>query len=186
MVGIRVYVHNAIPLYPDHTPFTRRVLGSIGTENLVKVQQHTALPQQRCLSRPCAPVCSRTAGRAGGRGGTPAPEVQRGRRGGVQRPFALPIPSTEARRLPNILAVGCMIQPLRKAARACVSCSSLACWPPRWGTRVHMHSLREGRRRRDAHSFLRSGCGESRTRCRGDFPPRRLELCVLSAAPVRQ
>ena len=24
MVGIRVYVHNAIPLYPDYTPFTRK------------------------------------------------------------------------------------------------------------------------------------------------------------------
>jgi len=129
MVGIRVYVHNVILLYPDYTPFTRRVLGSIGTENLVKAQQHTALPQQRCLSRPCASVCRRTAGRAGRRG--------------LQRPFALPIPSSEARRLPDILAVGGMIQQLRKEARACVACSSLACWPSRWGSRVHLHSLRE-------------------------------------------
>jgi hypothetical protein len=129
-VGIRVYVHNAIPWYPDYTPFTRRVLGSIGAETLVKAQQHTALPQQRCLSRQCPPVCRRTAGRAA-------------RRRGLQRPFALPIPSSEARRLPNILAVGGMIQQLRKEARACVACSSLACWPPRWGSRVHLHSLRE-------------------------------------------
>ena len=128
MVGIRVYVHNAIPLYPDYTPFTRRVLESIGTENLVKAQQHTALPSSgACPDR--APPC------AAGLQAAPA--------GGAACKGRLPCLSSEARRLPNILAVGGMIQQLRKEARACVACSSLACWPPRLGSRVHLHSLRE-------------------------------------------
>ena len=52
------------------------------------------------------------------------------------------LPSSEARRLPNILAVGGMVT-ASEEARACVACSSLACWPPRLGSRVHLHSLRE-------------------------------------------
>ena len=66
-----------------HTSVTEPCYG--GRSRKVHVSLHgasiarTEPPSRRCLSRPCAPVCRRAAGRASGRGGTPAPRVQWGR-----------------------------------------------------------------------------------------------------------